>query len=167
MCAEHFNPWMLPGETAYSIVDYGGAELIEAKHPKREGRELLRRGVMVCGIVQGVGFRPFVYRLATEEGLAGSIGNDTDGVSIEVEGPPQKIEAFLSRLRIETPPLARISDSVFAPILSSISAITTEAPSRAKTREIPPPMPAPPPVTIATLSLRRPKPPAATVLGMV
>jgi hydrogenase maturation protein HypF len=102
---------MLPGETAYSIVDYGGAELIEAKHPKREGRELLRRGVMVCGIVQGVGFRPFVYRLATEEGLAGSIGNDTDGVSIEVEGPPQKIEAFLSRLRIETPPLARI-DSV-------------------------------------------------------
>jgi hydrogenase maturation protein HypF len=102
---------MLPGVTAYPIVDYGGAELIEANHPKSVGRDVLRRGVMVRGIVQGVGFRPFVYRLAIEEGLAGSIGNDTDGVSIEVEGPPQKIEAFLSRLNSEMPPLARV-DSV-------------------------------------------------------
>jgi hydrogenase maturation protein HypF len=102
---------MLPGVTAYPIVDYGGAELIEADHPKSVGRDVLRRGVMVRGIVQGVGFRPFVYRLAIEEGLAGSIGNDTDGVSIEVEGPPQKIEAFLSRLNSEMPPLARV-DSV-------------------------------------------------------
>jgi hydrogenase maturation protein HypF len=63
--------------------------------------------------VQGVGFRPFVYRLATEEGLAGSIGNDTDGVTIEIEGPAARVEAFLERLRIETPPLARI-DSIAA-----------------------------------------------------
>jgi hydrogenase maturation protein HypF len=104
---------MPPGETAYSIVDYGGAELIEANHPMREGRDVMRRGVLVRGIVQGVGFRPFVYRLATEEELAGSIGNDTDGVSIEVEGPQQKIEAFLSRLNSEMPPLARI-DSITA-----------------------------------------------------
>jgi hydrogenase maturation protein HypF len=113
MCAEHFNPWMLPGETAYSIVDYGGAELIEAKHPKPERREVQRRSVLVRGVVQGVGFRPFVYRIATEEGLAGSIGNDTEGVSIEVEGPSQKIEVFLSRLRAEMPPLARV-DSIAA-----------------------------------------------------
>ena len=72
---------------------------------------LLRRGVLVCGVVQGVGFRPFVYRLATEEGLAGSIGNDTDGVTIEIEGLDVRVEAFLSRLRSETPPLARI-DSI-------------------------------------------------------
>jgi hydrogenase maturation factor HypF (carbamoyltransferase family) len=53
------------------------------------------RGVQVRGVVQGVGFRLFVYRLATEERLAGSIGNDTDGVSIELEGPSARIEAFL------------------------------------------------------------------------
>ncbi len=70
-----------------------------------------RRGVLVRGVVQGVGFRPFVYRLASEEGLAGFIGNDTDGVTIEVEGESEQIEAFLARLRMETPPLARI-DSV-------------------------------------------------------
>ena len=70
-----------------------------------------RQGVLVRGVVQGVGFRPFVYRLATEEGLAGFIGNDTDGVTIEIEGAAQGIENFMVRLRSETPPLARI-DSV-------------------------------------------------------
>jgi hydrogenase maturation protein HypF len=69
---------------------------------------LQRRGVLVRGVVQGVGFRPFVYRLATEEGLAGCIGNDTDGVTIEVEGQAAHIATFLNRLRIEVPPLARI-----------------------------------------------------------
>jgi hydrogenase maturation protein HypF len=52
-----------------------------------------------------------VYRLALEEGLAGFIGNDTDGVTIEIEGPAGQVDAFLGRLRAETPPLARI-DSV-------------------------------------------------------
>jgi hydrogenase maturation protein HypF len=55
-----------------------------------------------------VGFRPFVYRLATEEGLAGMIGNDTDGVTIEIEGPVVHLERFLERLRSEAPLLARI-----------------------------------------------------------
>ena len=90
--------------------------MIEESHPKRKPREALlrlRRGVVVRGVVQGVGFRPFVYRLALEEGLAGFIGNDTDGVTIEVEGPAEGLEAFLSRLRAEAPPLARI-DSVAA-----------------------------------------------------
>lgn len=72
---------------------------------------LLRQRVLVCGVVQGVGFRPFVYKLALDEGLAGSIGNDTDGVTIEVEGREERVSAFLRRLRAETPPLARI-DSV-------------------------------------------------------
>ncbi len=70
-----------------------------------------RRGVVVRGVVQGVGFRPFVYRLAQEEGLAGSIGNDTNGVTIEIEGPVERLDAFVARLHAETPPLARI-DSV-------------------------------------------------------
>lgn len=75
------------------------------------GHPLQRKCIRVRGVVQGVGFRPFVYRLATEERLAGLIGNDTDGVTIELEGPPLRIQSFLARLTTETPPLARI-DSV-------------------------------------------------------
>ena len=70
-----------------------------------------RKCIRVRGVVQGVGFRPFVYRLASEENLGGFIGNDTDGVTIELEGPATRIQAFLTRLTSETPPLARI-DSV-------------------------------------------------------
>ena len=76
-------------------------------HPK----QMRRAALQVRGVVQGVGFRPFVYRLALEEGLAGFIGNDTDGVTIEIEGPVERVEAFQARLRAEAPPLARI-DSV-------------------------------------------------------
>jgi len=84
----------------------------EEPHPKPGPPEELRRETLeVRGVVQGVGFRPFVYRLATEEGLAGFIGNDTGGVTIEIEGPVERIEAFLRRLRPEAPPLSRI-DSV-------------------------------------------------------
>jgi hydrogenase maturation protein HypF len=81
-------------------------------HPEREPHNAPmlseRRGVVVRGVVQGVGFRPFVYRLAQEEGLAGFIGNDTHGVTIEVEGSAEQLDAFVTRLRAETPPLARI-----------------------------------------------------------
>jgi hydrogenase maturation protein HypF len=64
--------------------------------------------VVVRGVVQGVGYRPFVYRLALEEGLAGFVGNDTDGVTIEIEGAEGRVKAFLTRLQAEAPPLARI-----------------------------------------------------------
>ncbi|HEY1895616.1 MAG TPA: carbamoyltransferase HypF [Terracidiphilus sp.] len=70
-----------------------------------------RRAVLVRGVVQGVGFRPFVYRLALETHLAGSIGNNTDGVTIEIEGTGEGIDDFLKRLRTDAPPMARI-DSV-------------------------------------------------------
>ena len=84
--------------------------MTEGIHPERMSRQELheRRGVVVRGVVQGVGFRPFIYRLALEEGLAGFIGNDTDGVTIEVEGTTERLDAFVTRLRAETPPLARI-----------------------------------------------------------
>lgn len=62
----------------------------------------------VEGIVQGVGFRPFVYSLATELGLGGHVGNDSARVFIEVTGPANAIDQFVDRLSSSPPPLARI-----------------------------------------------------------
>lgn len=59
--------------------------------------------------MQGVGFRPYIYRLATEERVSGKISNDTAGVTIEVEGLPIQVETFLKRLPLEKPPLSVIS----------------------------------------------------------
>jgi hydrogenase maturation protein HypF len=67
-----------------------------------------RRHITVEGIVQGVGFRPFVYGLARKNGLSGFVLNDTAGVTIELEGEPPALENFLARLRERPPPLARI-----------------------------------------------------------
>ncbi len=58
----------------------------------------------VRGAVQGVGFRPFVYRLATELALTGWVNNSSQGVFLEVEGPRPSLEAFLLRLEAERPP---------------------------------------------------------------
>jgi hydrogenase maturation protein HypF len=69
---------------------------------------MTRLEIRVTGTVQGVGFRPFVYRLATELGLAGSVRNTPAGVVIEVEGEEEHIEEFQRRLREDAPPLARI-----------------------------------------------------------
>ncbi len=80
-----------------------GLRVKEESQPKR-----IRRQALVRGVVQGVGYRPFVYRLALEEGLEGSVGNDTDGVRIEIEGPDERVAAFLTRLRTEQPALARV-----------------------------------------------------------
>ena len=70
---------------------------------------LLRKAIDVFGIVQGVGFRPFVYRLANQCALSGFIANTPAGVTIEVEGTPERIENFLQRLPREIPPLAKLT----------------------------------------------------------
>jgi hydrogenase maturation protein HypF len=69
---------------------------------------VVRTAVRVEGIVQGVGFRPFVYTLATGLGLSGFVGNDADGVFVEVEGPAATVSTFLAALERDAPPLARI-----------------------------------------------------------
>src|SRR5919202_1421740 len=65
-----------------------------------------RRAVAVRGIVQGVGFRPFIYSLARRHGLAGFVRNDAEGVHIEVEGSPEALDLFMRGIMDEAPPLA-------------------------------------------------------------
>jgi hydrogenase maturation protein HypF len=67
-----------------------------------------RRRITIQGIVQGVGFRPFVYGLAQRWGLTGFVLNDSSGVTIEVEGLVSALDAFQAALHAELPPLARI-----------------------------------------------------------
>ncbi len=64
--------------------------------------------ITVRGVVQGVGFRPFVYRLAHDHGLTGWVLNHSAGVDIEVEGPPDALAAFVHDLSAQAPPLAHI-----------------------------------------------------------
>jgi hydrogenase maturation protein HypF len=73
----------------------------------------LRVKINVTGIVQGVGFRPFVYRIAVQNGLAGYVRNRGDaGVEILLEGEEQSIKSFLRDLQEKKPPLARIHDII-------------------------------------------------------
>ena len=69
----------------------------------------VRRQIEVSGIVQGVGFRPYVYRLATGRHLRGTIRNTSAGVTIEIQGPAETVQDFVEHLPAEAPPLARIT----------------------------------------------------------
>ncbi|MFF9035597.1 carbamoyltransferase HypF [Streptomyces sp. NPDC014892] len=71
----------------------------------------LRRRVTVRGVVQGVGFRPYLYGLATELALTGHVSNTPEGVVVEVEGTASAVARFCARIAAEAPPLARV-DSV-------------------------------------------------------
>jgi hydrogenase maturation protein HypF len=64
--------------------------------------------IVVRGAVQGVGFRPFVYRLASELGLSGWVKNTEGGVLVEVEGPPERLDRFLVRIPRDKPAVATI-----------------------------------------------------------
>ncbi len=78
---------------------------------EQEVRSTLRAEIIVSGIVQGVGFRPFIYRIAVKNGLPGYVRNRGDAVvEVVVEGTENDIKNFLKELKEEKPPLARIYD---------------------------------------------------------
>jgi hydrogenase maturation protein HypF len=79
------------------------AETVAMRVPTRERWE-----IRVRGIVQGVGFRPFIYALARRHGLVGLVRNDAEGVRIEAEGSLEELEFFLREIAEKAPPLALI-----------------------------------------------------------
>jgi hydrogenase maturation protein HypF len=80
------------------------------------GSALERRRIVIQGIVQGVGFRPFVYGQALQWGLVGFVLNDSGGVTIEVEGDAESLNGFQQALQENVPPLARIDMLIAEPI---------------------------------------------------
>ena len=78
--------------------------------------ELIARQLSVHGIVQGVGFRPFIYQLAHRMGLAGQVANTSAGVTICVEGAATAVDAFSGAITAEAPPLARITEISETPV---------------------------------------------------
>ncbi|MFL5991817.1 MAG: carbamoyltransferase HypF [Rubrobacteraceae bacterium] len=75
-----------------------------------------RREISVRGIVQGVGFRPFIYSLARRHGLAGLVRNDAEGVHIEAEGAPEQLDRFLLGITQEAPSLAVVEAITWRPL---------------------------------------------------
>ena len=84
------------------------------KQKKQNNLEQVRLRVVIHGAVQGVGFRPFVYRLATEMILPGWVSNSVQGVFVEVEGEKEILNQFLFRLQKEIPPRASIQSLEFS-----------------------------------------------------
>ncbi len=102
------------------------------------------RHIEIRGTVQGVGFRPWVYRLATEEGLAGHVRNDATGVTIEAFGSLEALDAFTRRLETSLPPAARIRELrarvIPAESIASFSIVQSEE-RLARRVSIPPDLP--------------------------
>jgi len=68
----------------------------------------IRKNIIIKGIVQGVGFRPFIHKLVQNYNLSGWVLNSNQGVEIEVEGKTEEIDSFVSNIKKKLPPLARI-----------------------------------------------------------
>ncbi|MFJ6351859.1 carbamoyltransferase HypF [Streptomyces sp. NPDC092046] len=89
-----------------------------------------RSRVVVRGVVQGVGFRPFVHALATGLRLSGHVTNTADGVVAEVEGDPADVASFCARLAPDAPPLARVESVEVAEVTANGGSGFTIVPSR-------------------------------------
>ncbi|RYU12074.1 carbamoyltransferase HypF [Nocardioides iriomotensis] len=99
-------------------------------HVAVSGPSRARRRVVVRGVVQGVGFRPFVYALARSLGLSGGVWNTGDGVVAEVEGDPRSVATFVARLAPDAPPLAVVVDVTDTAVPVQGGTTFTIAPSR-------------------------------------
>src|SRR6266516_2032662 len=108
-----------------------GTEGTPATHGGEDVNTIVRASVRVEGVVQGVGFRPFVYSLATRLGLAGWVGNDVDGVFAEVEGAAEAVGEFMVALRRDAPPLASVDEIATSPLRPDGSTAFSIAPSQA------------------------------------
>lgn len=82
-------------------------------------KKVLRRQLTINGIVQGVGFRPYIFSLAHDIGLAGSVFNSSAGVIVELQGSAQQLMDFDRRLHLEAPPLAAITSVDSKPLTPS------------------------------------------------
>lgn len=87
-----------------------GAEGIEARRGALMTAAVARKRIAISGIVQGVGFRPFVYRLARELRLGGYVLNTSEGVLVEAEGNPEALDRFLREVGSKHPPFAHIEE---------------------------------------------------------
>jgi hydrogenase maturation protein HypF len=88
--------------------DVGGAALAPAAEVNRPADEPVRARLTIRGAVQGVGFRPCVFRLATDLGLSGWVNNSAEGVFIELEGRRAQVQRFILRIESEKPPRSSI-----------------------------------------------------------
>ena len=102
----HSFVYIFSASSAYSAVNY--YEMMKCRVGPDEPIVSLR--LAVNGIVQGVGFRPFVYQLAHHYGLKGKVANTSSGVTIHIEGSEQRIQAFVQDLTGKSPPLAHITE---------------------------------------------------------
>jgi hydrogenase maturation protein HypF len=112
---------------------------VPAAPPSVDTSALRRLRLLVRGAVQGVGFRPFVYRQAQALGLAGWVGNSTEGLSVEAEGDPARIDALVRTIRDTPPPNAVVSAveiATIAPCGDRAFAIRESVAAGARTAQI-------------------------------
>ena len=102
MRAIYFRLYLIARPTPSLLIKYYG------KMVKKDN--ILRQRINVKGVVQGVGFRPFIYRLAKENKLYGWVLNSSEGVIIEVEGESKNLNLFIKNIKEKAPPLAKIDE---------------------------------------------------------
>jgi len=100
----------------------------QLEHPAIPLSDIRRLAITVHGVVQGVGFRPFVYNAARAESLSGWVSNEADAVRIEVEGRGEAVQRFLQTLRQRHPPQARIDVLDVREMAAELSASSKSAP---------------------------------------